>query len=55
VPKESVVAKETGDKAYDSRCDKEASRLAKNYIAGEDEDDAPSRRKFDIKKKSKMS
>ncbi|XP_071679914.1 uncharacterized protein [Lolium perenne] len=45
-----VVAKEKGDKAYDRRSDKEASRPAKKYIAGEDEDDAPPRRKFDIKK-----
>ncbi|KAK1646352.1 hypothetical protein QYE76_064157 [Lolium multiflorum] len=47
---QAVVAKEKGDKAYDRRSDKEASRPAKKYIAGEDEDDAPPRRKFDIKK-----
>ncbi|XP_071678323.1 uncharacterized protein [Lolium perenne] len=47
---QAVVAKEKGDKAYDSRSDKEASRPAKKYIAREDEDDAPPRRKFDIKK-----
>ncbi|KAK1643703.1 hypothetical protein QYE76_061508 [Lolium multiflorum] len=47
---QAVVAKEKGDKAYDNRSDKEASRPAKKYIAGEDEDDAPPRRKFDIKK-----
>jgi hypothetical protein len=47
---QAVVAKEKGDKAYDSRSDEEASRPAKKYIAGEDEDDAPPRRKFDIKK-----
>ncbi|KAK1691745.1 hypothetical protein QYE76_008442 [Lolium multiflorum] len=45
-----VVAKEKGDKAYDNRSDKEASRPTKKYIAWEDEDDAPPRRKFDIKK-----
>ncbi|KAK1619346.1 hypothetical protein QYE76_024863 [Lolium multiflorum] len=47
---ESVVTKEKGDKAYDRRSDEEVSRPAKKYIAGEDEDDAPPRRKFDIKK-----
>ncbi|KAK1579816.1 hypothetical protein QYE76_018761 [Lolium multiflorum] len=47
---QAVVAKEKGDKAYDRRSDKEASRPAKKYIAGEDEDDALPRRKFDIKK-----
>ncbi|KAK1650444.1 hypothetical protein QYE76_068249 [Lolium multiflorum] len=45
-----LVAKEKGDKAYDSRSNKEASRPARKYIAGEDEDDASPRRKFDIKK-----
>ncbi|KAK1670120.1 hypothetical protein QYE76_058279 [Lolium multiflorum] len=47
---QAVVAKEKGDKAYDNRSDKEASFPARKYIAGEDEDDAPPRRKFDIKK-----
>ncbi|KAK1631266.1 hypothetical protein QYE76_005581 [Lolium multiflorum] len=47
---QAVVAKEKGDKAYDRRSDEEVSRPAKKYIAGEDEDDASPRRKFDIKK-----
>ncbi|KAK1670878.1 hypothetical protein QYE76_059037 [Lolium multiflorum] len=46
---QAVVAKEKGGKES-NRSDKEVSRLAKKYIAGEDEDDAPPRRKFDIKK-----
>ncbi|KAK1661504.1 hypothetical protein QYE76_049663 [Lolium multiflorum] len=47
---QAVVAKEKGDKAYDRRSDEEVSRPAKKYIAWENEDDAPPRRKFDIKK-----
>ncbi|XP_071680491.1 uncharacterized protein [Lolium perenne] len=48
---QEVVAKEKrGDKASSRRSDEEVSRPAKKYIAGEDEDDAPPRRKFDIKK-----
>lgn len=39
---QAVVAKEKGGKES-SRSDKEASRPAKKYIIGEDEDDAPPR------------
>uniref|UniRef100_A0ACD5V094 Uncharacterized protein n=1 Tax=Avena sativa TaxID=4498 RepID=A0ACD5V094_AVESA len=47
----ALFAKEKkGDKASSNRSDREDSRPAKKYIAGENEDEAPPRRKFDIKK-----
>src|SRR3954467_5612916 len=47
---ELFAKEEKGDKASGSKSDREDSRPAKKYIAGEDEDGPPPRRKFDIKK-----